>query len=118
MNGVGRDDGGGTVLAAGLAWVLLMLVLAVVALGQAAVAAGKAATAADLSALAAADAARGLTPGEPCDIAANLAQRHGARLVACEVGGTGLDTVQVEVVLPSGLPWPAHGMARAGPPPD
>lgn len=112
------DDGGGTVLAAALAFALLLILFAIVALGQAAMAAGKAATAADLAALAAADAARGLSAGEPCSVAADLARLQGAVLLSCAVGGIARDTVQIEVSLASGLPWPAHGKARAGPPPD
>lgn len=111
------EDGGGTVLAAALAFALLLILFAIVALGQAAMAAGKAATAADLAALAAADAARGLSVGEPCSVAADLTRLQGAVLLSCVVGGVARDTVQIEVSLASGLPWPAHGMARAGPPP-
>ncbi|MGA7204151.1 MAG: Rv3654c family TadE-like protein [Specibacter sp.] len=113
-----REDGAGTVVAAGLAIVMLILLMAVLWIGQAAVAAGQAATAADLAALAAADAARGIASGEPCRVAADLASRHGAVLVACTVMGAAADTVQVEVRMQTRLPWPAHGLARAGPPPE
>ena len=108
--------GAGTVLAVGLGLVLLLAVSAVVLLAQAAVLATKAASAADLAALAAADAARGLTPGEPCAVAAEVAGRHGARLVGCSVASG--DTVQVRTELPfHGMFGPATGLARAGPPP-
>ena len=108
--------GAGTVLAVGLGLVLLLAVSVVVLLAQAAVLATKAASAADLAALAAADAARGLTPGEPCAVAAEVAGRHGARLVGCSVASG--DTVQVRTELPfHGMFGPATGLARAGPPP-
>lgn len=112
-----REDGAGTVVAAGLAIAVLLLLTAVLWIGQAAAAADKAATAADLAALAAADAARGIASGEPCQVAAELASRHGAVLVSCTVMGANADSVQVEVQLQTRLPWPAHGLARAGPPP-
>ncbi|MGO4383099.1 Rv3654c family TadE-like protein [Specibacter sp. RAF43] len=113
-----REAGSGTVLAAGLAVALLLLVLATVWLGQAVVAAGRAATAADMAALAAADTARGLADGEPCRRAAELAARQHATLSRCAVLGAARDTVEVAVeVRSAGLPWPARGRARAGPPP-
>ncbi|WP_245933566.1 Rv3654c family TadE-like protein [Arthrobacter livingstonensis] len=113
-----QESGAGTVVAAGLAMAVLLLLVGVLCLGQAATAAGKAATAADLAALAAADAARGLAEGDPCQVAADLAARHGATLTTCKVLGAWADTVQVEVTVRTGLPWPAHGLARAGPPPE
>ncbi|QDY90158.1 hypothetical protein E7Y32_08015 [Arthrobacter sp. UKPF54-2] len=107
--------GAGTVLAVGLGLMLLLAVSAVVLLAQAAVLATKAASAADLAALAAADAARGLSPGEPCAVAAEVAGRHGARLVSCSVAS---GTVQVRTELPfHGMFGSATGLARAGPPP-
>jgi len=113
-----REEGAGTVMAMGLAIVLLMLLAGMMWLGQAVTMAAKAATAADLAALAAADAARGLTTGDPCQVAADMVARHGAVLVSCEVVGKDADTVQIEVSLLTGLPWPAYSKSRAGPPPD
>ncbi|MCQ9165153.1 Rv3654c family TadE-like protein [Arthrobacter sp. STN4] len=111
------ERGSGTVVAAGLAMALLILLAGLLGLVQAAAAASRAATAADLAALAAADAARGLADGDPCQVAARLAARHGATLTACQVLGPWADTVQLEVSVRTSLPWPAHGLARAGPPP-
>ncbi|WP_113716151.1 Rv3654c family TadE-like protein [Arthrobacter dokdonensis] len=111
-----RERGAGTVVAAGLSVVLLLLLAGVLGLAQAGAAASKAATAADLAALAAADAARGLAAGDPCQVAADLASRHGAALTSCRVLGPWADTVQVEVSVRTTLPWPARGLARAGPP--
>lgn len=114
---VNRDEAGaGTVLTAGLALSMLLLLAVVLGLGQAAVAAAKAAKAADLAALSAADAYRGLAPGDPCDAAADVAARNGAVLTACSLGGD--LSVLVKVSVGSPLPWPATGLARAGPPPD
>ncbi|GAA4655496.1 Rv3654c family TadE-like protein [Arthrobacter cryoconiti] len=113
-----RERGSGTVLAAGLALAVILLLAGVLGLGQASTAAAQAATAADLAALAAADAARGLSAGDPCSIAADIAQRYGAQISRCQVQGHNLDTVQVELTILSGLPWKAYGKARAGPPPD
>ena len=111
------ERGSGTVVAAGLAMGVLVLLAGGLWLGQGTAAASKAATAADLAALAAADAARGLAAGDPCRVAEDLAVRHGAILTSCRVLGLGADTVQVEVAVGTSLPWPAHGLARAGPPP-
>ncbi len=94
-----------------MATVLLLL------LAQAAVAASRAASAADLAALAAADAARGITSGEPCAVAGEVARLNNATIVACSEGPEG--TVQVRAELSFGpFLGAARGLARAGPPPD
>lgn len=110
------DSGAGTTLAAGLAVAVLLLMTLVLGLGQAVAAAARAATAADLAALAAADAYRGLKHGAPCQIAAFVSQRNGADLQECTLASD--LSVQVKVSVSTALPWPAHGRARAGPPPD
>lgn len=113
----GDDRGAGTVLAAGLALAMLMLLTLMLGLATAAVAAGKAATAADLAAVAAADALRGLSEGSACHVAAEVAAANSATLVACtELAGS--NSVQLKVAIRTTLPWPAYGQARAGPPPD
>lgn len=112
----GDEEGAGTVLAAALALVLLVLAAVLLGVAQAAVGAGKAATAADLAALAAADAYRGISTGVPCRVASEMAGVHGATLLECALMGNG--SVQVTVACRTSLPWPAHGKARAGPPPD
>ena len=84
-------------------------------LAQAGVLASRAAAAADLAALAAADAARGLAPGEPCTVAAEVAARNDARISSCSIEGG--DTVQVGTELHTRSPFgTATGLARAGPP--
>ncbi|MEG9249310.1 Rv3654c family TadE-like protein [Arthrobacter sp. Soc17.1.1.1] len=113
-----RERGAGTLLMAGLALMALLLIAAAALLLQAAAAASKAATAADLAALAAADVARGITPGDPCTAAGEVAHHHGATLQACSVGGTGPGTAVVRVSISGrGLLPDAVGAARAGPPP-
>lgn len=112
-----RDErGAGTVLGIGLALAMVLLMALVLGLVQAAVAAAKAATAADLSALAAADTYRGLSEGDPCKRAAEIALQNGAQLLECTVHPD--MSVRVAVAVSTTLPWPAHGQARAGPPGD
>jgi secretion/DNA translocation related TadE-like protein len=71
-----------------------------------------ASNAADASALAAADAVSGAVAGEPCGLAAALAERNRAVLMACEADGP---AVVVSVVVEHG-PIRATASARAGPP--
>lgn len=110
------ERGAGTVLAAGLALTVLLVMAVVLLFAQAAVFAGRAASAADLAALAAADALRGLTEGEPCTVALQVAARHGAALVSCVEGAGQTVEVRTELVERT-LAGPATGHARAGPPP-
>jgi secretion/DNA translocation related TadE-like protein len=89
----------------------LMLLLA-----QSAVMASRAASAADLAALAGADAARGLTSGDPCTVAAAVAEQHHSRVLACAEGDG--ETVEVRTELEDrSILGAATGRARAGPPP-
>lgn len=119
MNRQFRDNperGSGTVLAAGLALVVIMAMALMLLFAQSAVMASRAAAAADLAALAAADALRGITSGDPCTVAAQVAARHAAALVNCtEEAG---QTVMVRTELNARtLVGAATGQARAGPPP-
>jgi len=115
----GRDHperGSGTILAAGLATVVIMALALVLLMAQSAVMASRAAAAADLAALAGADALRGLTSGDPCTVAADVAVQHNAALLSC-TEGTG-QTLEVRTVLNvRTLLGAASGHARAGPPP-
>ena len=115
----GRTDGGaGTLLMAGLALLALLLIGSATLLVQATAAASQAASAADLAALAAADAVRGLTDGEPCAVAREVAERHAAALTECRLGGSVPGTAVVRVsVHVAGIVPDATGAARAGPPP-
>ncbi|WP_152978081.1 MULTISPECIES: Rv3654c family TadE-like protein [Micrococcales] len=118
----GPDRGSGSVLAVALLGAIMVMVVFVIAAGQAAWAHHRARTAADLAALAAADAARGLTSGEPCAVARRVAEANGARLVGCcppSDRGEVRD-VRVEADVPAwlGRLGPVTGLARAGPPRD
>ena len=111
------DVGSGTVLA--LTSIAALLVLTVVIAGLIGVVSAnrRASAAADLSALAAADAYRGLTGGDPCAVAADLAERHGAQLESCTFPDrpeTVDVTVAVPVAGPMGVLGPARVRARAG----
>lgn len=111
-----RERGSGTVLAAGLALVVMMAMALLLLLVQSVVLAAKAATAADLAALAGADALRGITDGDPCSVAAEVAAKHAAELHGC-LEGEG-QTVEIRISLTQrSIAGGASGHARAGPPP-
>lgn len=82
-------------------------------LGTGLIAQSRAATAADLASLAAADAVAVAHP-HPCDLAAEVAGRNGARMLLCEKRGWDvLVTVEVDA-----SPLPAtSARSRAGPGP-
>lgn len=106
------ERGAATVVAVAIVGAVVALAVGVVAVLAASVASQLAANAADASALAAADAVSGAVAGEPCAIAAQLAERNGARLVACEVVGA---AASVTVAVGRGA-FDAVASARAGPP--
>lgn len=111
------EEGSGTVLALTIIAALLVLTVVIAGLIGVVSANRRASAAADLSALAAADAYRGLTEGDPCAVAAELAERHGAHLESCtfpERPETVEVTVAVPVVGPMGVLGPARVRARAG----
>lgn len=111
------EDGSGTVLALTIIAVLLVLTVVIAGLIGVVSANRRASAAADLSALAAADAYRGLTEGDPCAVAADLAERHGAHLESCmfpDRPETVEVTVAVPVAGPMGMLGPARVRARAG----
>lgn len=108
------EVGAGSITVLITVFVTLVLLGATAALGTSVTAAARAAGAADLAALAAADAARGLVAAEPCTLAVQTAQRHGATVTTCAAEQNG--TVRVRTRYESPLPWPADGTSRAGPP--
>lgn len=116
-----RDEGSGTIHGLTLAVTLCFLLVVVLLIGQAAILTHRAAKAADLAALAAADVARGLSPGVPCDVAARVAADNGAQLSECAVvapENTIVDvTAVIELPQPLASLGPATGVSRAGPPP-
>ena len=111
------EEGSGTVLALTIIAALLVVTVVIAGLSGVVSANRRASVAADLSALAAADAYRGLTEGDPCAVAADLAARHGAYLESCTFPDrpeTVEVTVAVPVAGPMGMLGPARVRARAG----
>ena len=109
---VAEERGAATILALAIVGAIVAIAAGLVAVLAASVASQDAANAADAAALAAADAVSGAVAGEPCALAALLAERNGARLVGCEVA---VSVVSVSVVVERGA-FPASASARAGPP--
>ncbi|MDO4253862.1 MAG: flp pilus-assembly TadE/G-like family protein [Kocuria sp.] len=116
------DDGSGTVFGLTIALVAIFLLGAVLLVGQAVILKHRAGNAADLSALAAADVARGLLPGDPCEAARTVATDNGADLVDCTLVEPDMTTVDVTVGIDlPGVLAPlgqAESVSRAGPPED
>ena len=111
------EEGSGTVLALTIVAALLVVTVVVAGLIGVVSANRRASAVADLSALAAADAYRGLTEGDPCAVAVDLAERHGAHLESCTFPDrpeTVEVTVAVPVAGPMGVLGPARVRARAG----
>lgn len=114
------ETGSGTVHGMTIAVTLCALLLVILLLAQAGITTHRAAKAADLAALAAADTARGLAGGVPCDVATAVARDNGAALDSCALVGPENTTVDVRtsIALPGPLArlGPARGVSRAGPP--
>lgn len=110
---VARDEGASTAMMLTVFAALMILLAAALTLIQVQVAASRAAVAADLAALSASDAARGLMLGQPCALAADTVQAHGASLVACDIADQGVAYVSVQLATPLGLQATAE--SRAGP---
>jgi len=107
------DRGAGAVLALAIVGALVLVTVAVLALGAALVVRQRVIGAADGSALAAADAASGAVAGAPCDLAAVVADSNGATLTDCRVDGL----VATVTVSASVGPVPFSARSTAGPPP-
>lgn len=105
------EEGSGTVLALTIIAALLVVTVVIAGLIGVVSANRRVSAAADLSALAAADAYRGLTEGDPCAVAADLAERHGAHLESCTFPDRP-ETVEVTVAVPVAGPMGALGPAR------
>lgn len=110
------EEGSGTVLALTIIAALLVLTVVIAGLIGVVSANRRASAAADLSALAAADAYRGLTEGDPCAVAADLAERHGAQLESCTFPDRP-ETVEVTVAVPVAGPMGMLGPAGCVPAP-
>ena len=113
------EEGSGTVLAVGIIAALLILATVIIGFAGVSMANRRAAQAADLAALAAADALRGITPGDPCDIAAQVARNNNANLVGCALADRP-ETVDIRVSSAVHGPFAffgdAQGTSRAGAP--
>jgi len=104
------DRGAATPLAVGVIAAMAVLATLLLGLGAALADASRLAHTADSAALAAADTLLGWNAGEPCEVASQLAARHGARVAACTV-----DELSVVVtVTRSILALPIERSARAG----
>lgn len=114
------EQGSGTALALGLVAVLLILLIFITGLFGVMTAKKRASTAADLSALAAADAARGLREGEPCEVAAQVAEDNETHLAGCAAPSGRQGTIDVRVTSKISGPFAflgdADAISRAGPP--
>lgn len=108
-----HDDGASTAMMLTVFAALMLLLAAALTLVQVHVAASRAAVAADLAALAAADAARGLMMGEPCALAAQTVDAHGAAMTDCQIADPGVAHIQVQIQAPVG--FTATAESRAGP---
>ncbi len=120
-----RDRGSATVLGLGMILVLLVLLAGFLLLGAAVHSSLRARGAADAAALAGAGALlEGQGRDAACALAADLAQRNGARLVTCraEPGTDGRVRASVRVEVALAVPGlggtEARGVARAGAVPD
>lgn len=116
MNGHDHaDEGAGTMLGVMLITVVAVMIVIVTGAGRISVARSRAATAADLSALSAANAL--WEGGDPCAVAAEVAEGHDATLRSCETGGDTGEDVTVQVGLDVGMPFLPEMVqsARAGP---
>lgn len=109
--GVG-DRGAGTPLVVGLIAVVCIAGMTMLGAAHALVRGQQLSAAADAAALAAADVQLGWAAGEPCAVAAAVAESHSARLMECR--GEGLTVlVQVEAGI---LGMVVSRSSRAGPP--
>ncbi|MEO6942551.1 MAG: Rv3654c family TadE-like protein [Terrimesophilobacter sp.] len=109
---ISGERGAGSILAVAVLAAIVGAVILVAPLAHALVLRAAMLGAADAAALAAADVARGISPGVPCVIAASVAHANGALLTDCLVDG---DIVTVRVST-SVLGLPVAVAATAGPP--
>lgn len=114
------ERGSGSISVVGIVCALLIVGITCAGLVGVIAANHRAAKAADLAALAAADAARGLTTGDPCAKADEVTQANQAQLVACVLpsglSGTADIRISVDIAGPFAFLGPAQGVSRAGPP--
>ncbi len=106
------ERGAGSLLALAVLAAVVATLLLIAPLYRALVLRAEMNGAADAAALAAADVARGISPGTPCVMAATVAAANGALLDECLVDGV-IVTVRVNVAI---LVFSVAATATAGPP--
>ena len=106
------ESGAASVVALAIVAAVATVAIAVVPVLGVFVASQEAANAADAAALAAADASSGAVGGEPCELARELAARHGVSLIDCRIDAP-VATVRVAATR---LGFVLEATARAGPP--
>ena len=111
-NGSRTDRGAGTPLVLGVLAAVLLAGLALVSAASAVAGAQRVGAGADAAALAAADVMLGWVAGDPCDMAARVAQAHDAALVGCRAEGLSM----IVTVRATVLGVAVQRSARAGPP--
>jgi secretion/DNA translocation related TadE-like protein len=79
--------GAGSILALAIVGAAILAALAMVGLGAGLVVRQRTIGAADAAALAAADVLLGAAPGDPCAVAAEVAEGNGSTLDGCELDG-------------------------------
>ena len=105
------ERGSGTVVTLGLGLAVIALLLVVLPVYAVLATRHSVAAAADAAALAAADAASGLVPGHPCDVAVRVAEANGAFVGSCEIDGLVVTVSAGRIVLGLAL----SEQATAGP---
>jgi secretion/DNA translocation related TadE-like protein len=114
---VNDDRGSGSVLVIAMIGAIVTVALAVLALGAGLAVRQRVVGAADAAALAAADAASGAvfvdSVGDPCALAARIAEANRTRLTACRIDGL---VATVEVAAAFGA-LSTHARSTAGPHP-
>lgn len=108
----GAERGSGTVLGVAVIGGVLALIMVLAPVYAAFLTRQRVASAADLVALAAADAARGIIPGVPCEVAAAVASANRVDLAGCRLDGP-IATIRVVTGF-AGLP--VEAVSTAGPP--
>lgn len=112
LSWVEGQRGAGSILVVAILAMIMGALLVVAPLCRALVIRAEMTGVADAAALAAADVARGISPGVPCVVAASVATSHGALLDKCRVDGV-IVTVRVRAV---SFVLPVTATATAGPP--
>jgi secretion/DNA translocation related TadE-like protein len=92
------ERGSGSILAVAILAAVLALTAAILPLGTVLTAKRQVANSADAAALAAADVAVGIAPGQPCEVARQVAEANGVALLSCVLEGVDA-TVQTRLEL-------------------